>query len=140
MGSKNHEVVPSTLIAQVSGLRNGGVNKILGALSKRNLVAKVQNSKCAFTNNVPVFRIGRLRDAPDEGYRLTYGGYDYLALRALSKRDSIYSVGNQIGVGKESGLLFFCLTTGFFFDEYRAKDIYIVADAEGREMVLKLHR
>lgn len=49
MGSKNHEVVPSTLIAQVSGLRNGGVNKILGALAKRNLVAKVQNSKCEFS-------------------------------------------------------------------------------------------
>jgi len=94
--------VPSTLIAQVSGLRNGGVNKILGVLAKRNLVAKVQNSKY-------------------DGYRLTYGGYDYLAMRALSKRDSVYSVGNQIGVGKES-------------------DIYIVADAEGVEMVLKLHR
>ncbi|KAH9082073.1 RIO1-domain-containing protein [Lactarius deliciosus] len=102
MGSKNHEVVPSTLIAQISGLRNGGVNKILGVLAKRNLVAKVQNSKY-------------------EGYRLTYGGYDYLAMRALSKRDSMYSVGNQIGVGKES-------------------DIYVVADAEGHEMVLKLHR
>jgi RIO-like serine/threonine protein kinase len=48
-------------------------------------------------------------DAPlDDGYRLTYGGYDYLAVRALSKRDSMYSVGNQIGVGKESGLLFLC--------------------------------
>ncbi|KAH9029215.1 RIO1-domain-containing protein [Lactarius hengduanensis] len=102
MGSKNHEVVPSTLIAQISGLRNGGVNKILGVLAKRNLVAKVQNSKY-------------------DGYRLTYGGYDYLAMRALSKRDSMYSVGNQIGVGKES-------------------DIYVVADAEGHEMVLKLHR
>lgn len=78
-------------------------------------------------------------NAPDEGYRLTYGGYDYLALRALSKRDSMYSVGNQIGVGKESGLHFFCLTTGFF-DVHRPKDIYIVADAEGHEMVLKLHR
>ena len=39
----------------------------------------------------------------DDGYRLTYGGYDYLAMRALSKRDSMFSVGNQIGVGKESG-------------------------------------
>lgn len=39
----------------------------------------------------------------DDGYRLTYGGYDYLAMRAMSKRDSMYSVGNQIGVGKESG-------------------------------------
>jgi RIO kinase 2 len=40
----------------------------------------------------------------DDGYRLTYGGYDYLAMRALSKRDSMHSVGNQIGVGKESGV------------------------------------
>jgi RIO kinase 2 len=46
MGSKNHEVVPSTLIAQISSLRNGGVNKILGILAKKNLVARVQNTKC----------------------------------------------------------------------------------------------
>ncbi|KAJ7631013.1 RIO1 family-domain-containing protein [Roridomyces roridus] len=102
MGSKNHEVVPTVLIAQISGLRNGGVNKLIGSLAKRNLVAKVQNSKY-------------------DGYRLTYGGYDFLAMRAMSKRDTMHSVGNQIGVGKES-------------------DIYIVADTEGQEMVLKLHR
>ena len=81
MGSKNHEVVPITLIVQISGLRNGGVNKLIGSLAKRNLVAKVQA----------------------DGYRLTYGGYDFLALRALSKRDSVHAIGNQIGVGKESG-------------------------------------
>lgn len=46
MGSKNHEVVPNVLIAKIAGLRNGGVNKILGSLAKRTLVAKVQNSKC----------------------------------------------------------------------------------------------
>ena len=57
----------------------------------------------------------------DDGYRLTYGGYDYLALKTLSRRDSIYSVGNQIGVGKES-------------------DIYLVADAQGNQSVLKIHR
>ncbi|KAH7104593.1 RIO1-domain-containing protein [Auriculariales sp. MPI-PUGE-AT-0066] len=102
MGSKNHEVVPNQLIAQISGLRHGGVNKMLGSLAKRNLIAKVQNAKY-------------------DGYRLTYGGYDYLAMRALSKRDSLYSVGNQIGVGKES-------------------DIYVVADQEGNQRVLKLHR
>ncbi|KZT40090.1 RIO1-domain-containing protein [Sistotremastrum suecicum HHB10207 ss-3] len=102
MGSKNHEVVPSSLITQISGLRNGGVNKHLGSLAKRNLIARVQNTKY-------------------DGYRLTYGGYDYLAMRALSKRNSIHSVGNQIGVGKES-------------------DIYVVADEEGKQMVLKLHR
>lgn len=46
MGSKNHEVVPTSLITQISGLRNGGVNKIIGSLAKRNLVARVQNSRC----------------------------------------------------------------------------------------------
>ncbi|KAF9531994.1 RIO1 family-domain-containing protein [Crepidotus variabilis] len=102
MGSKNHEIVPLPLIVQISGLRNGGVNKLVGSLAKRNLISKVQNAKY-------------------EGYRLTYGGYDYLAMRTMSKRDTMHSVGNQIGVGKES-------------------DIYIVADAEGSEMVLKLHR
>ncbi|TIB77246.1 RIO1-domain-containing protein [Wallemia mellicola] len=102
MGSKNHEVVPSSLINQISGLRAGGANKMLGVLAKRNLVARVQNAKY-------------------DGYRLTYGGYDYLALRAMSKRDTVYSVGNQIGVGKES-------------------DIYVVANQDGEQRVLKLHR
>ncbi|KAF9569639.1 RIO1-domain-containing protein [Agrocybe pediades] len=102
MGSKNHEVVPLSLIVQISGLRNGGVNKLVGSLAKRNLISRMQNAKY-------------------DGYRLTYGGYDYLAMRAMSRRDTLHSVGNQIGVGKES-------------------DIYVVADAEGNEMVLKLHR
>ncbi|KAK2461864.1 hypothetical protein APHAL10511_006327 [Amanita phalloides] len=102
IGSKNHEVVPTALIAQISGLRSGGVNKLISSLAKRNLVSKMQNSKY-------------------DGYRLTYGGYDYLAMRAMSKRGTLSSVGNQIGVGKES-------------------DIYIVADDGGNEIVLKLHR
>lgn len=55
------------------------------------------------------------------GYRLAYPGYDYLALKALCARDVVYSVGNQIGVGKES-------------------DIYIVADEEGVQYAMKLHR
>ena len=37
------------------------------------------------------------------GYRLNYGGYDYLALKALCAREVLLSVGNQMGVGKESG-------------------------------------
>jgi len=40
-----------------------------------------------------------------QGYRLTNAGYDYLALKTLSSRQVINSVGNQIGVGKESGNL-----------------------------------
>ena len=46
MGSKNHEVVPTSLVAQIASLRGGGANKLLGSLAKRDLVAKVQNSKC----------------------------------------------------------------------------------------------
>ena len=41
------------------------------------------------------------------GYRLTFSGYDYLALKVFASRDILYSVGNQIGVGKEAGG-FFC--------------------------------
>lgn len=40
-----------------------------------------------------------------QGYRLTNGGYDYLALKTLTSRDTICSVGKQMGVGKESGIL-----------------------------------
>jgi RIO kinase 2 len=108
MGSKNHEVVPTSLVAQISGLRSGGVNKCIGELAKRNLIAKVQNAKCAWYVWVYILLQGLLlmrRVDVDDGYRLTYGGYDYLAMRAMSKRDTMYSVGNQIGVGKESGLL-----------------------------------
>ena len=46
MGSKNHEVVPTQLIAEISAIRGGSVNKCLGGLAKRNLVARVQNAKC----------------------------------------------------------------------------------------------
>lgn len=102
MGSKNHEVVPSTLAAQICGLHHSGINKLLGSLAKRNLIARVQNTKY-------------------DGYRLTYGGYDYLALRAFSKRDSIAAVGRRIGVGKES-------------------DIMIVSSPDQEQRVLKIHR
>ncbi|CAI2174194.1 19139_t:CDS:10 [Funneliformis geosporum] len=102
MGSKNHELVPLTLIAQIAGLRHGGSHKIIGELAKKNLVAKIKNAKY-------------------DGYRLTYGGYDYLALKTFVKRGSVSSVGNQIGVGKES-------------------DIYIVADESENQLVLKVHR
>ncbi|WVQ70804.1 hypothetical protein IAR50_000326 [Cryptococcus sp. DSM 104548] len=104
MGSKNHEVVPSKLIAELSQIRGGNVKKSLGELAKRNLVARVQNVHY-------------------DGYRLTYGGLDYLSLRTFSRRKlpSVHSVGNKIGVGKES-------------------DIYVVASEEGEKRVLKLHR
>ncbi|KAG9238471.1 serine/threonine-protein kinase RIO2 [Amylocarpus encephaloides] len=100
-GSKNHEVVPTPLIEKLSGLR-GQVHKNISALAKVGLIARLKNAKY-------------------DGYRLTYGGLDYLALNTYRKRRDVYSVGNQIGVGKES-------------------DIFVVADEKGVQRVLKIHR
>ena len=36
------------------------------------------------------------------GYQLTHHGYDVLAFRALSERDSIVAIGRELGKGKES--------------------------------------
>ncbi|XP_032654578.1 serine/threonine-protein kinase RIO2 [Chelonoidis abingdonii] len=102
MGMKNHEIVPASLIASIASLKHGGCNKILRELVKHKLLAYER------TKTV-------------QGYRLTNGGYDYLALKTLSSRQVINSVGNQMGVGKES-------------------DIYIVANEEEQQLALKLHR
>ncbi|GAB1300555.1 Serine/threonine-protein kinase RIO2 [Apodemus speciosus] len=102
MGMKNHEIVPCSLIASIASLKHGGCNKILRELVKHKLIAWER------TKTV-------------QGYRLTNAGYDYLALKTLSSRQVVGSVGNQMGVGKES-------------------DIYIVANEEGQQFALKLHR
>uniref|UniRef100_A0A672YST3 Serine/threonine-protein kinase RIO2 n=1 Tax=Sphaeramia orbicularis TaxID=375764 RepID=A0A672YST3_9TELE len=102
MGMKNHEIVPVSLLSSIASLRHGGCNKILRELVKHKLVV-YERSKMV------------------QGYRLNYGGYDYLALKTLCSRDVIVSVGNQMGVGKES-------------------DIYIVAGPNGEQYALKLHR
>jgi len=54
-GSKNHELVPTSLIAQISGARSGGVNKALGELAKKKLVGKVQNAKCKHAGIQPIW-------------------------------------------------------------------------------------
>ncbi|KAI5293077.1 Serine kinase [Ascosphaera atra] len=83
MGSRNHEVVPTPLILQLAGLKgSGAVHRSIAVLAKMNLIARVKNAKY-------------------DGYRLTYGGLDYLALHTYQKNKSVYAVGNQIGVGKE---------------------------------------
>lgn len=47
MGSKNHEIVPTPLIIQLSGLRGGsGVHKCISTLAKVNLIARVKGAKC----------------------------------------------------------------------------------------------
>ncbi|XP_008280221.1 serine/threonine-protein kinase RIO2 isoform X1 [Stegastes partitus] len=102
MGMKNHEIVPVSLLSSIASLKHGGCNKILRELVKHKLVVYER------TKTV-------------QGYRLNYGGYDYLALKTLCSREVVFSVGNQMGVGKES-------------------DIYIVAGPNGDQYALKLHR
>jgi RIO kinase 2 len=104
MGSKNHEIVPTPLIERIARLRGGtsGLNKSISALAKVGLIARVKEAKY-------------------DGYRLTYGGLDYLALHTYAARKEVYSVGSRIGVGKES-------------------DIMMVADERGTQRVLKIHR
>lgn len=101
MGMKNHEIVPVSLVASIANLKHGGCHKVLRELGKHRLVCYEKSKMAA-------------------GYRLTNKGYDYLALRVLAARDVVSSVGNQIGVGKES-------------------DIYIVA-SDDSQLALKLHR
>ncbi|KAL9126445.1 MAG: hypothetical protein Q9217_004501 [Psora testacea] len=106
MGSKNHESVPTSLIIQLSNLRSGsGVHKCISTLAKANLIARMKNAKY-------------------DGYRLTYGGLDYLALHTHLKRSTLYSTGPCVGAGKES-------------------DIYICAPPSNNnntQLILKIHR
>jgi RIO kinase 2 len=91
------------LISQLASIRSGsGVHRCISNLAKIGLIAKVKNAKY-------------------DGYRLTYGGLDYLALHSHTKSSTVYSVGNQIGVGKES-------------------DIIVCASETGKQLVLKIHR
>lgn len=92
------------MIERTSRLRGGssGVHKSISNLAKTGL-------------------IGRVKEAKYDGYRLTYGGLDYLSLHTHSGKKDIYSVGSRIGVGKES-------------------DIIMVADNKGQQKVLKIHR
>jgi RIO kinase 2 len=101
MGMRNHELVPVSLITSIAQLRHGGSYKILSTLLKYKLVAHAQQEY--------------------DGYRLSYLGYDILALHTLQARGIITSVGGQIGIGKES-------------------DIFEAMDTEGNEIVIKIHR
>jgi RIO kinase 2 len=74
---RNHELVPVELIANIARLRHGGSYKILSTLLRYKLVAHANNQY--------------------NGYRLSYLGYDVLALRTLLSRGVVTTVGSQIG-------------------------------------------
>mmetsp|Transcript_85018 Transcript_85018/g.147517 ORF Transcript_85018/g.147517 Transcript_85018/m.147517 type:complete len:501 (+) Transcript_85018:98-1600(+) len=101
MGMRNHELVPVPLIESIAKLNRGGTFKIIQTLLRHKLVAH-ENKKY-------------------DGYRLTYLGFDFLALRAMMLRGSIIGVGRRLGVGKES-------------------DVHYCQGANGETLALKLHR
>ncbi|XP_047975212.1 serine/threonine-protein kinase rio2-like [Salvia hispanica] len=101
MGMRNHEIVPAELIGRIASLKHGGTYKVLKNLLKHKLVHH-DSSKY-------------------DGFRLTYLGYDFLAIKTLVNRGVFASVGRQIGVGKES-------------------DIFEVATEDGTVLAMKLHR
>lgn len=101
MGMRNHELVPASLIESIAKITRGGCYKLLQNLLRNSLVA----------------HDGKKYD----GYRLTYHGYDYLAIRALAMRGSISMVGRRLGVGKES-------------------DVHYAQGPNGELLALKLHR
>jgi len=102
MGMRNHHAVPVPLVVSIAGLRRGGAAKFLATLLRFKLVYH-DNTKY-------------------DGYRLTWFGYDVLALRVFLKRGSVDSVGRKIGEGKESDV----------YEGTRSSD--------GRRVVIKLHR
>jgi RIO kinase 2 len=101
MGMKNHEYVPLPLIESLAALKRSNTYKVVQFLLKHKLVMHVNKQY--------------------DGYALTYGGYDYLALKAFMKRGHIKQVTIKIGVGKES-------------------DIYMCENPEGEMVVIKFAR
>ncbi|CAH2064404.1 unnamed protein product [Thlaspi arvense] len=101
MGMRNHEIVPCELVERIACLKHGGTYKVLKNLLKYKLLHH-DSSKY-------------------DGFRLTYLGYDFLAIKTLVNRGIFTGVGRQIGVGKES-------------------DIFEVAQEDGTILAMKLHR
>ena len=101
LGMRNHALVPTPLIPRIATLPAALSLRLIRSLHKHKLV----------------YHESKLYD----GYRLTYLGYDFLALHALVLRGQLISLGHRIGVGKEA-------------------DVYACEGRDGSKCVLKLHR
>ncbi len=82
IGMRAHEWVPIQEISRLSGLPLRKVEYRLRLLSDQKLVARTTIHY--------------------EGYQIDFDAYDLLAISDLSKRNVITSIGDKIGVGKES--------------------------------------
>lgn len=105
---RNHEYVPAELIARLGNLRNGETFKTIRRLLKNKFIVHTGGK-------------GKHYCKSGDGYKLTYLGYDYLALQTFMKRGIIKTVIGKIGVGKES-------------------DVYKCLTPDGEQVVLKLTR
>ncbi|RPB23231.1 hypothetical protein L211DRAFT_838746 [Terfezia boudieri ATCC MYA-4762] len=127
LGSKNHEVVPTALISQLSSL-HGSISRSISTLAKAGLIAKVKNTTY-------------------DGYRLTYGGLDYLSLHSMIKKNMVFSISQTpLGVGKESDVYVVATPPNLHLTVNKTSEgMAEVAPAarleEGAEQaVLKIHR
>ena len=132
MGMRNHELVPKQMIANIAGIRGSGAFRGLVELHKNKLVWH--------------------SSAPYDGFKLTYLGYDFLALNTFQKRGLLTGVGRKIGTGKESDIY---VVSGLAKppksdggeeeeeeeeEEESLEEIARKAPPETRLMALKLHR
>lgn len=108
--------MPTPLIISLSGLRTGAntVQKSISLLAKANLIAKEKNMKY-------------------DGYRLTYGGLDYLAMHVHSRSNAIIHLGSQMGIGKESDI--YLVTT-----PSQTPAPSPTGEPKAEQAILKLHR
>ncbi|MCO5610081.1 hypothetical protein L7F22_064316 [Adiantum nelumboides] len=81
--------------------------------------------------------VGRERNIKYDGYRLTYGGYDWLAIKAMRDNGSLLGVGTRVGVGKESDI-YLAESSGPPGDDDGEKGEGVSPQA--RTVVLKMHR
>ena len=49
MGSRNHEIVPTSLLGQIAQIKNSNLNRVISVLAKNNLLSKEQYAKCRFS-------------------------------------------------------------------------------------------
>ena len=101
LGMRNHALVPTALIPRIASLSPSLTLRVIRVLHQHKLVYHERTSY--------------------DGFRLTYLGYDYLALHSLIERGQLSHLGHRVGVGKEA-------------------DVYLATDAEGARVVVKLHR
>lgn len=101
LGMRYHEYVPIEDSVRTSRLRPDEVLFRLDRLHKMNLIYRAKMART--------------------GYILNSSGYDCLALKAVLEGNNVASVGEKLGVGKES-------------------DVYAALSPEGSQIAIKFHR